>query len=108
MGVPFCLAKTLLACIVIGREFGRPFFCWRKAKVQGGLDETSLKGMMVNFVEVKDFRRSTLQKSNIATKNYIPFFLRECPYPNHHFGYPAVSFRGCKTDEVSIRLIDPK
>jgi len=75
------------------------------AKVQGGLDETSLKGMMVDFNEEKKMRRSTLQKSNIDTKT-LPFCFLELE--KHHFRYPAVSFRGCKTDEVSIRLIDPK
>ncbi len=36
----------------------------------------------------------TPQKSNIDTRTKNCHFLRELPFPNHHFEYPAVSFRG--------------
>ena len=41
----------------------------------------------------------TPQKSNIDTNNC--HFLRvPLPFPNHHFGYPAVSFRECIHDSI--------
>ena len=46
-------------------------------------------------VRSASFRERTPQKSNIDTKK-IAFFFRELPFPNHHFGYPAVSFRECR------------
>ena len=44
--------------------------------------------------DMSDERRVTPQKSNIDTKN--GHIQKEPPFPNHHFGYPAVSFWGCR------------
>ena len=44
--------------------------------------------------EIMALNLITPQKSNIDTKNC--HFERELPFPNHHFGYPAVSFRGSR------------
>ena len=37
---------------------------------------------------------TTPRKTNIDAKKW-PYLKPESPFPNHHFGYPAVRFRGC-------------
>jgi len=44
----------------------------------------------------------TSQKFYVYTKNGNFFNIKESPFPNHHFGYPAVSFQGCRLRDPYI------
>ena len=46
-------------------------------------------------------KKVTPPKTNMDTQN-CRFFRVPLPFPNHHFGYPAVSFRGCTPRKGSM------
>ena len=54
--------------------------------------EAEKDGEISGTKKKSDPKVDTLQKSNIDTRIGV---LMELPFPNHDFGYPAVSFRLC-------------